>query len=117
MIFLWFLVVFVLELRTILFLFLLLFVSFCCVHLYFMFTAVSYHMFFHERVERVVRAQHRSGWRVLEVSEGKNEKSERESRRTDDTTKRQGGSVTEYRTERVADLRKMRSAAESAEFL
>ena len=54
---------------------------------------------------------------MLEVSEGKNEKSERESRRTDDTTKRQGGSVTEYRTERVADLRKMRSAAESAEFL
>ena len=31
--------------RTILFL--LLFVSFCCMHLYFMFTAVSYQMFFH----------------------------------------------------------------------
>ena len=46
MIFLWFLV-FVLEMRTILFLFLLMFVSFCCVHLYFMFTAVSYQMFFH----------------------------------------------------------------------
>ena len=27
--------------------FLLLFVSFCCMHLYFMFTAVSYQMFFH----------------------------------------------------------------------
>ena len=47
MIFLWFLVVFVLEMRTILFLFLLLFVSFCCMHLYFMFTAVSYQMLFH----------------------------------------------------------------------
>ena len=46
MIFLWFLV-FVLEMRTILFLFLLMFVSFRCVHLYFMFTAVSYQMFFH----------------------------------------------------------------------
>ena len=33
--------VFVLEMRTILFLFLLPFVSFCCMHLYFMFTAVS----------------------------------------------------------------------------
>ena len=42
MIFLWFLVVFVLEMRTILFSF----VSFCCMHLYFMFTAVSYQMFF-----------------------------------------------------------------------
>ena len=43
----WFLVVFcfVLEMRTILFLFP--FVSFCCMHLYFMFTAVSYQMFFH----------------------------------------------------------------------
>ena len=38
---------FVLEMRTILFLFLLLFVSFCCMHLYFMFTAVSYLVFFH----------------------------------------------------------------------
>ena len=38
---------FVLEMRRILFLFLLLFVSFCCMHLYFMFTAVSYQMFFH----------------------------------------------------------------------
>ena len=38
---------FVLEMRTILFLFLLPFVSFCCMHLYFMFTAVSYQMFFH----------------------------------------------------------------------
>ena len=28
-------------------LFLLPFVSFCCMHLYFMFTAVSYQMFFH----------------------------------------------------------------------
>ena len=37
---------FVLEMPTILFLFLLLFVSFCCMHL-FMFTAVSYQMFFH----------------------------------------------------------------------
>ena len=37
---------FVLEMRTILFLFLLPFVSFCCMHLYFMFTAVSYQMFF-----------------------------------------------------------------------
>ena len=45
MIFLWFLVVFVSEMRTILFL--LLFVSFCCMHLYFMFTAVSYQMSFH----------------------------------------------------------------------
>ena len=36
---------FVLEMRTILFL--LPFVSFCCMHLYFMFTAVSYQMFFH----------------------------------------------------------------------
>ena len=43
--FFWFLVVFVLEIRTMLFLFL--FVSFCCMHLYFMFTAVSYQMFFH----------------------------------------------------------------------
>ena len=34
-----------LEMRT--FLFLLLFVSFCCMHLYFMCTAVSYQMFFH----------------------------------------------------------------------
>ena len=33
--------------RTILFLFFLPFVSFCCMHLYFMFTAVSYQMFFH----------------------------------------------------------------------
>ena len=33
--------------RRILFLFLLPFVSFCCMHLYFMFTAVSYHMSFH----------------------------------------------------------------------
>ena len=33
--------------RTILFSFLLPFVSFCCMHLYFMFTAVSYQMFFH----------------------------------------------------------------------
>ena len=32
---------FVLEMRTISFLFLLLFVSFCCMHLYFMFTAMS----------------------------------------------------------------------------
>ena len=32
---------FVLEMRTILFLFLLPFVSFCCMHLYFMFTAMS----------------------------------------------------------------------------
>ena len=31
----------------ILFSFLLPFVSFCCMHLYFMFTAVSYQMFFH----------------------------------------------------------------------
>ena len=46
-IFLCFPVVFVLEMRTILFLFLLLFVSFCCMHLYFMFTAVSYQMFFY----------------------------------------------------------------------
>ena len=38
---------FVLEMRTILFSFLLPFVSFCCMHLYFMFTAVSYQMFFH----------------------------------------------------------------------
>ena len=37
--------VFVLEMLTILFL--LPFVSFCCMHLYFMFTAVSYQMFFH----------------------------------------------------------------------
>ena len=44
MTFLWFLV---LEMRTILFSFLLPFVSFCCMHLYFMFTAVSYQMFFH----------------------------------------------------------------------
>ena len=36
---------FALEMRTILFL--LLFVSFCCMHLYFMFTAVSYRMSFH----------------------------------------------------------------------
>ena len=36
-----------LEMRTILFSFLLPFVSFCCMHLYFMFTAVSYQMFFH----------------------------------------------------------------------
>ena len=36
-----------LEMRTILFLFLLPFVSFCCMHLYFMFTAVSYQIFFH----------------------------------------------------------------------
>ena len=35
------------EMRTILFSFLLPFVSFCCMHLYFMFTAVSYQMFFH----------------------------------------------------------------------
>ena len=41
----WFLVVFVLEMRMILFL--LLFVSFCCIHLYFMFTAVSYQIFCH----------------------------------------------------------------------
>ena len=34
------------EMRTILFLFLLPFVSFCCMNLYFMFTAVSYQMFF-----------------------------------------------------------------------
>ena len=33
--------------RTILFLFLLPFVSFCCMHLYFMLTSVSYQMFFH----------------------------------------------------------------------
>ena len=33
--------------RTILFSFLLPFVSSCCMHLYFMFTAVSYHMLFH----------------------------------------------------------------------
>ena len=39
--------VLVLELRTILFSFLLPFVSFSCMHLYFMFTAVSYQMFFH----------------------------------------------------------------------
>ena len=38
---------FVLEMRTILFLVLLLFVSFCCMRLNFMFTAVSYQMFFH----------------------------------------------------------------------
>ena len=38
---------FVLEMRTILSSFLLPFVSFCCMHLYFMFTAVSYQMFFH----------------------------------------------------------------------
>ena len=37
----------VLEMRTILFLFLLPFVSFCCMHLYFMFTAVSYQIFFY----------------------------------------------------------------------
>ena len=37
----------VLEMRTILFSFLLPFVSFCCMHLYFIFTAVSYQMFFH----------------------------------------------------------------------
>ena len=37
----------VLEMRTILFSVLLPFVSFCCMHLYFMFTAVSYQMFFH----------------------------------------------------------------------
>ena len=36
---------FILEMRTILFL--LLFVSFCCMHLYCIFTAVSYLMFFH----------------------------------------------------------------------
>ena len=36
-----------LEMRSILFSFLLPFVSFCCKHLYFMFTAVSYQMFFH----------------------------------------------------------------------
>ena len=52
MIFLWFLVVFVLEMRTILFLFLLLFVSCYRMHLHFMFIAVSNHcefcqMFFH----------------------------------------------------------------------
>ena len=47
MIFPLFFVVFVLEMPTILFLFLLLVVSFCCMHLYFMFTAVSYQMFFH----------------------------------------------------------------------
>ena len=47
MIFPWFFVVFVLEMPTILFLLLLLFVSFCCMHLYFIFTAVSYQMFFH----------------------------------------------------------------------
>ena len=45
MIFLWFLGVSILEMRTILFL--LLFVSFWCMHLYFMFTAVSYQMFFY----------------------------------------------------------------------
>ena len=39
---------FVLEMRTILFLFLLPFCCcYCCMHLYFMFTAVSYQMFFH----------------------------------------------------------------------
>ena len=37
---------FVSEMRTILFLFLLRFVSFCCMYLYFMLTTVSYHMFF-----------------------------------------------------------------------
>ena len=37
----------VLEMRTILFSFLLPFVSFCCKQLYFMFTGVSYQMFFH----------------------------------------------------------------------
>ena len=37
----------VLEMRAILFSFLFPFVSFCCMHLYFMFTAVSYQMFFH----------------------------------------------------------------------
>ena len=37
---------FVLEMRSILFLFLLPFVSFCCRHLYFTFTAMSYQMFF-----------------------------------------------------------------------
>ena len=42
-----FFVVLVLEMRTILFSLLLPFVSFCCMHLYFMFTAVSYQMFFH----------------------------------------------------------------------
>ena len=41
-----FVVVFVLEMRTILFL-LFLFASFCCMHLYSVFTAVSYQMFFH----------------------------------------------------------------------
>ena len=51
LLFLWFLVVFVLEMRTIFFL-LLLFVSFCFMHLYFMFIAVSNpcgicQMFFH----------------------------------------------------------------------
>ena len=44
-IFLGFLGVSVSEIRTILFL--LLFVSFCCMRLYFMFTAVSYQMFFY----------------------------------------------------------------------
>ena len=38
---------FVLEMRTISFLFLLPFISFCCMRLYFMFIAVSYQMFFH----------------------------------------------------------------------
>ena len=38
---------FVLEMRTILFSFLLPFVSFCCKHLYFLFPSVSYQMFFH----------------------------------------------------------------------
>ena len=48
MIFLWFLVVFCFgNAYDFVFLFLLLFVSFCCMHLYFMFTAVSYQMLFH----------------------------------------------------------------------
>ena len=46
MIFSGFLLFPVLEMRTILFSFLLPFVSFCCKHLYFMFAAVSYQMFF-----------------------------------------------------------------------